>query len=307
MGSARGARRSEVMFTNLVEVLVADVFGVVSHARDDLLHGRHPLMVPRAVPLDKVIARPRHRSPQAPEAKGRPHAHRHIRSYLVDHPPSRKPIRLRQLFGWPLSLGRRGLRIVPRPVPPTTPVSHHWSRSQSLSLSLLSGSRERSRSSGSRQTSEPTDVFRLLASWSVSFGRVSRQDRMLPRQSGRVGEDLESLRSDHDDAGSTSLGGLSVVVALERDLSPVGERVTNSCRCQEVLECRSKVVGTQCLLIGSHLSATRDAQYSLVRRIPLGLKEHAHLRIRLHVANRQRPVRCAEPDLVALVDEVEEG
>src|SRR5665647_163699 len=71
MGSARGARRAEVMFTNLVEILVADAFGVVSHARDDLVHGRHPLMVPRAVPLDKVIARPRRRSPQVPDAKAR--------------------------------------------------------------------------------------------------------------------------------------------------------------------------------------------------------------------------------------------
>ena len=61
------------MFTNLVEILVADVLGVVSHARDDFVHGRHPLMVPRAVPLDKAIARPRRRSPQAPEAKGRLH------------------------------------------------------------------------------------------------------------------------------------------------------------------------------------------------------------------------------------------
>src|SRR5665811_817703 len=50
MGSAGGARRAEVIFTNLVEILVADVLGVVSHARDDLVHGRHPLMVPRAVP-----------------------------------------------------------------------------------------------------------------------------------------------------------------------------------------------------------------------------------------------------------------
>src|ERR1035437_1002477 len=73
MRSAGGARRAEVMFTNLVEVLVADVLGVVSHARDGLLHGRHPMMVPRAVPLDKVIAQPRRRSPQVPYAKGRPH------------------------------------------------------------------------------------------------------------------------------------------------------------------------------------------------------------------------------------------
>src|SRR5450759_1656152 len=57
MGSAGGARRAEVMFTNLVEILVADVLGVVSHARDDLVHGRHPLMVPRAVPLDRSYGR----------------------------------------------------------------------------------------------------------------------------------------------------------------------------------------------------------------------------------------------------------
>src|ERR1035437_1341820 len=57
MGSAGGARRAEVMFTNLVEVLVADVLGVVSHARDDLLHGRHQVMVPRAVPLDRSYGR----------------------------------------------------------------------------------------------------------------------------------------------------------------------------------------------------------------------------------------------------------
>ena len=31
------------------------------------------MMVLRAVPLDKVIARPRRRSPQASDAKGRPH------------------------------------------------------------------------------------------------------------------------------------------------------------------------------------------------------------------------------------------
>jgi len=61
------------MFTNLVEVLVADVLGVVSHVRDDLLHGRHQMVVPRAVPLDNVTARPRRRPPQVPEAKGRPH------------------------------------------------------------------------------------------------------------------------------------------------------------------------------------------------------------------------------------------
>src|SRR5450759_608195 len=59
MGSAGGARRAEVMFTNLVEILVADVLWVVSHARDDLLQGRHRSMVPRAVPSDKVIASPR--------------------------------------------------------------------------------------------------------------------------------------------------------------------------------------------------------------------------------------------------------
>src|ERR1035441_8075176 len=70
MGSAGGARRAEVMFTNLVEILVADALGVVSHARDDLLHGRHPMMVPRAVPLNKLIARPQRRSPQVPEVKG---------------------------------------------------------------------------------------------------------------------------------------------------------------------------------------------------------------------------------------------
>jgi hypothetical protein len=81
-----GARRAEVMFTNLVEILVSDVLGIVSHARGDLVHGRHPLTVPRAVPLDKVIARPRRRSPQVPDAKGRPHKHdrtryqRHLRT-----------------------------------------------------------------------------------------------------------------------------------------------------------------------------------------------------------------------------------
>src|ERR1035437_7632313 len=37
MGSAGGARRAKVVFTNLVEILVADVLGVVSHARDDLV------------------------------------------------------------------------------------------------------------------------------------------------------------------------------------------------------------------------------------------------------------------------------
>ena len=73
MGSAGGARRAEVMFTNLVEIFVADVLGVVSHARDDLVHGRHPKMVPRAVPLRKVIARSSRRSPQAPETKGPTH------------------------------------------------------------------------------------------------------------------------------------------------------------------------------------------------------------------------------------------
>ena len=71
MGSAGRARRAKVMFTNLGDILVADVLGVVPHAREDLVHGRHPMIVLQVVPLDKVIARPRRHPPQVPYASRR--------------------------------------------------------------------------------------------------------------------------------------------------------------------------------------------------------------------------------------------
>src|SRR2546427_654280 len=76
-------------------------------------------------------------------------------------------------------------------------------------------------------------------------------------------------------------------------------------RRQDVLACRSKVIGTLCLLVCSHAGSASDPQNPLVTRILLHLEEDAHPRVGLDVASREGPIDRAEPDVAVQVDKVE--